>query len=177
MNEPRRLSKSGGVSQRLLDSASLDKPSDAARRRAALLAATASSFSTTTTGGAPSAPAHTPPIKVVKTLATWIFVGAAASVTLGFASAKLFEASPAPRAAAALLPSPPSQPAASSPDISPEPANVRLGQSTGQPRPSVASSDELRGIEAARALRSRVATTVAPSRNSTTTTRRTRTGS
>ena len=187
MTEPRRLNRSGGISQRLLDSASLDKPSQRARRHAANLAATASAFSSTSSGTTPLARRSANP---AKTLATWIVVGAAASVTLGLVGSQLFEGSPAPRAAAPLLTAPaPRAAAPSSPDISPEPAAhpapTALGArpsltvkplvanaiepwvpspsavaadavpATGPARPSAASFDEVREIEAARAAVSR----------------------
>lgn len=144
MTEPRRLNRSGGISQRLLDSASLDKPSHASRRHATNLAATASAFSRA------SAEATQVPRQRANpagTLVTWIVVGAAASVTLGLVGAKLFEASSAPRAAAPLLTAPRAT-ANGSPDISPEPA-------APAPSPSAASFEEVREIEAARAAVSR----------------------
>jgi len=148
MNEPRRLSQSGGVSQRLLDSASIDKPSAAARRRAALLAATASSFSTTSSR---SSATQLPRSSVVKTLATWIVIGAAASATLALAGSKLLDSSrgtardqgAAPTLAE--LPLAPTIAPAASPDIAAEPKR-------GVPEPTLAASaEELREIEAARA--------------------------
>jgi len=157
MNEPRRLSQSGGVSQRLLDSASIDKPSAAARRRAALLAATASSFSSTSSGvtSVPVRPAH-----VAKTLATWICIGAAASATLGFFGSKLLDSSqssaPSHQAAAPVLAELPLAPIgvpARSPDIAAEPNAAVKAPSIAAtpPGPAVAASDEVREIEAARA--------------------------
>lgn len=143
MNEPRRLNRSGGASQRLLDSASLDKPSQAARRNFVTMAATASSFGRTSSrnsGVTELGPRRAHP---AKTLATWIAVGAAASVTLGLISSKLLDSGATSNAAAPLAtlsaaPTP-AEPARS-PDIAAEPA-----------RPSPASLDEARKIEAARA--------------------------
>ena len=51
---PRRLNRSGGISQRLLDSASLDKPSHTSRRLAENLASTASAFWSSMSAHAPS---------------------------------------------------------------------------------------------------------------------------
>lgn len=145
MIEPRRLNQSGGISQRLLSSASLDKPSEASRRHATNLAATASAFSSSSTGTTRRPQRRATPALA---LATWIVVGAAASVTLGFVGSKLFQGNPAPRAAAPLLTAPtPRGAAASSPDISPEPA-VRAAPPTVVAHPSL---DEVREIEAARA--------------------------
>jgi hypothetical protein len=199
MNEPRRLSKSGGISQRLLDSASIDKPSQAARMRANALAATASSFARTHSG---SGEAARPVRKLnpAKTLATWIIVGAAASVSLALIGSRLLGSAGQPPAAAgpafpamSVLAEPapvPSAAPARSPEISPElpaPANgtptlapapapshsiTPAGAATvepwvpspvaaasaappGAPRPSVASFDEAREIEAARVAVSR----------------------
>ena len=149
MTDPRRLNQSGGISQRLLDSASLDRPSHAARRHATNLAATASAFSSTSSGTTQLPLRRANP---AKTLATWIVVGAAASVTLGLVGSKLFESSPASRAAAPLLTAPLSRAAApSSPDISAEPAVPPAPPA----RPSAASFDEVRELEAARAAVSR----------------------
>jgi hypothetical protein len=149
MIEPRRLNQSGGISQRLLSSASLDKPSEASRRHATNLAATASAFSSSSSGTTRRPQRRASPALA---LATWIVVGAAASVTLGFVASRFFPASPAPRAAAPLLTAPtPRGAAASSPDISPEPA-VRAAP---PPPTALPSADEAREIEAARAALSR----------------------
>jgi len=190
---PRRLNKSGGISQRLLDSASLDKPSHTSRRMAANLASTASAF-------ASSRPANAAPVRppsTVRTLATWITVGAAASVALGFVGSTLLDPTPPPQAAAPLLtaPSPappaaaglsdikaePAAPAQTAPQLaaapahSPTPQAPQGGAATriepwvpsplaiaptasptpGAPKPSVASFEEVREIEAARAAVSR----------------------
>ena len=156
MNEPRRLSQSGGVSQRLLDSASIDKPSAAARRRAALLAATASSFSHTASG---SPAAASPPASIAKTLATWVLIGAAASGTLALLGSKLLDAvgeganHAAAAPALAELPPAPSVTPARSPEITAEP-NVALkvpSIASTPPAPASAPADEVREIEAARA--------------------------
>jgi len=144
MNEPRRLSQSGGVSQRLLDSASIDKPSAAARRRASLLAATTGSFSTTSSR---SSAAPMPRSSVVKTLATWMVIGAAASATLALAGSKLLDFSgdrSKSQGAAPTLAELPVAPSAS-PDIAPEPK-----RSVQEPT-LAASAEELREIEAVRA--------------------------
>ena len=145
MNEPRRLNRSGGISQRLLDSASLDKPSQASRRHAVNLATTASAFSSSRPATAPLPLRRTNP---ALTLATWVVVGAAASVTLGLVGAKLLANDPAPRAAAPLLTAP--RAAATSPDIAPEPAVPAVPTRLNTPPP-----DEVREIEAARAALSR----------------------
>lgn len=183
MTEPRRLNRSGGISQRLLDSASLDRPSQASRRHATNLAATASAFSSTSPTRA-AVPLRRP--SPAMTLATWIVVGAAASVTLGIVGARLLASNPSPRAAAPLLTAP--RAAATSPDISPEPPLAApptfgarplltakpLNANTVEPwvpspsavapdavpangpaRPSTASLDEVREIEAARVAISR----------------------
>jgi hypothetical protein len=183
MTEPRRLNRSGGISQRLLDSASLDKPSRASRRHATNLAATASAFSSTSPAREPLPLRRANPAIM---LATWIVVGAAASVTLGLVGAKLLANDPAPRAAAPLLTAP--RAATTSPDISAEPPLAgppSLGArpsltvkplnanaiepwvpspsavapdavpANGPARPSAASLDEVREIEAARAALSR----------------------
>jgi TolA-binding protein len=163
MKQPRRLSRSGGVSQRLLDSASLDKPSQAARRHADALAATANSFTRTSSGGSGRTDSGVRQLHPAKTLATWIVVGAAASVALGLIGSKLFDSSPAPRVAAPLL-SAPAQAAARSPDISAEPATPAQNAPQLAPAPSpsgaaappsAASLDEAREIAAASAAISR----------------------
>lgn len=144
---PRRLNRSGGMSQRLLDSASLDKPSHASRRHAENLASTASAFASSHRPGAKARP-----LSPVRTLATWIGVGAAASVALGFVASTLLEPAPAPQAAAPLatVPSPAPRSAAGPSDISAEPAVPAT-----TPKPGIASSQELREIEAARSALSR----------------------
>jgi len=143
MKEPRRLNRSGGASQRLLDSASLDKPSQAARRSIATMAATASSFARTSSNGSRATELAGRRTHPVKTLATWIAVGAAASVTLGLISSKLLDSGGTSSAAAPLATlsaAPTPAVPALSPDITAEPA-----------RPTAASPDEIRKIEAARA--------------------------
>jgi hypothetical protein len=78
MIDPFRLKQSGGIAQRLLDSAGIDQPSQAARRRAEMLAGTASSFSSTRPEQRPRASgSHS-----FKTLLTWIVIGGAASLAL-----------------------------------------------------------------------------------------------
>lgn len=139
MNEPRRLNRSGGAAQLLLDSASLDRPGAAARHHAASLAATASTFARTHSNVAALSSRRVHP---VKTLVVWLAVGAAASVTLGFVANKLLGSAGTPSAAAPLatlssLPAPP--PAVAAPEIAAEPA-----------RPAAAPPAELRPLEAAR---------------------------
>jgi hypothetical protein len=135
MNEPRRLSKSGGVSQRLLDSASIDKPSQASRIRANALAATASSFARTHSGSGEAA-RPTRKLNPAKTLATWVIVGAAASVSLALIGSRLFGSAGQPPAAAgpafpamSVLAGPAPVPSAVArvPEISPEPPTPANG--------------------------------------------------
>lgn len=152
MNEPRRLNRSGGISQLLLDSASLDRPSEASRRHATNLAATASAFSSS----APAAP-HRPSQRRAPSgvrVATWLVVGAAASVTVGLVGAKLLQTPPETNAAApSLTAAEPRGAAASSPDIAPEPATP-AAPATPAVTATLAvppSADEVREIEAARA--------------------------
>jgi hypothetical protein len=168
MSEPRRLTQSGGVSKRLLDSASIDKPSQAARQRAASFAATASAFATTSSAAGARPP---PRSNVVKTLVTWVCIGAAASGTLALIGSRLFDSAGEPGRAAAprtsagvmaeLTPAPSAGVApAGSPDISPEPwvpspVDAAPSASSGAPRRSSASFDEVREIEAVRAAVSR----------------------
>jgi hypothetical protein len=81
MNGPRRLRESGGVSERLLDSASIDKPSRASRARAIELAGTAGAFvitTTTTTGTASTAAAakSSAAASLYKSVAMWACIGA-----------------------------------------------------------------------------------------------------
>jgi hypothetical protein len=159
LNEPRRLNQSGGVSQWLLDSASIDKPSVAARRHAALLAATASSFSRSASG---SVSATRPRRNVAKTLATWVLVAAAASATLALVGSRLLDAvgggasHPAAGQVLAELPPAPSAAPARSLEITAEP-NVAVRPpriAATPPAPSASASaaaDEARQIEAARA--------------------------
>jgi hypothetical protein len=142
MKEPRRLSRSGGVSQRLLDSASLDKPSQAARRHAASLGATAGSFARTSSGSSGRTDTVVR-LHPAKTLATWIVVGAAASVTLGLIGSKLFDArtgshSAAPLATLSAVPIPAVP--ARSPEISAEPAAAPQTMPQLAPAPSASSS-------------------------------------
>ena len=144
MNEPRRLSQSGGLSQRLLDSASIDKPSEAARRRAAAFAGTVGAFASSTSGETST---KRPKHKQVKTFVTWIAIGAAASATLAVLGSQLLDsAAPTPAAtgnAMVELPAPPPR----NPDISAEnSAAPHLA-----PAASAASADQVREIEAARA--------------------------
>jgi hypothetical protein len=166
LNEPRRLSQSGGVSQWLLDSASIDKPSEAARRRAALLAATASSFSRSASG---SVSATRPRRNLAKTLGTWVLVAAAASATLALVGSRLLDAvgggasHPAAGQVLAELPQAPSAAPPRSLEITAEP-NVAVktpsiaatppAPASASPSAS-ASADEARQIEAARAATAR----------------------
>lgn len=195
MNEPRRLSQSGGVAQRLLDSASIDRPSVAARRRAEIFAGTASSFSRT--ASVDSGVRRSRGGGVAKTLVTWACIGAAASVAIAFGASALLDgggksaASPPASAVpmAELQPAPvppparpsdikpepdsavhiaatPAQPAAKplgsivpwvpSPAQAPAPSPEPVAAGTPQPaRPSSASFDEVREIQAAREAVSR----------------------
>lgn len=155
MNEPRRLNRSGGAAQLLLDSASLDRPGAAARHHAASLAATASTFARTHSNVAALSSRRVHP---VKTLVVWLAVGAAASVTLGFVASKLLGSAgtlsaAAPLATLSSVPAPP--PAVAAPDIAsdiaPEPPRP---SATLKPR-RAAPADELREIEAARATLAR----------------------
>ena len=141
---PRRLIKGGGISQRLLDSASLDKPSHASRRLAENLASTASAFASTRGASAPVRP-----LNPIRTLVTWISIGAAASVALGFAASTLLAPTSAPQAAAPLatVPSRAPRAAAGPSDISAEPTNAV--------KPTAASAEEVSKLEAARAAFSR----------------------
>jgi hypothetical protein len=154
VNEPRRLNRGGGISQRLLDSASLDRPSQASRRHATNLAATASAFASS------SPPAHIPHRRTSSgvRVATWLVVGAAASVTVGLVGAKLLQTPSAPHAAAPLLTAPePRSAAATSPDIAPEPATP-----AAPPAPTASpSAVEAREVEAARAAVDRGDTDIA----------------
>lgn len=141
MNEPRRLSQSGGISQRLLDSASLDKPSEAARRRAEMFAGTASSFSTTAT---PSGVRHKGS-NTAKTLVTWAFIGAAASAGLAFFGSRLLDGNgtaAAPSAGVPMAEIPAPRVAAHPSDIAAEP---------GATATATASAEEARDIASARA--------------------------
>lgn len=144
---PRRLNKSGGRSQRLLDSASLDKPSHTSRRLAENLASTASAFASTRGVGASGSVKSLNPIR---TLATWITIGAAASVALGFVASTLLQPAAAPQAAAPLATVSPAPRAAAPSDISAEPAAPATAA-----KPGIASAEELREIEAARAALNR----------------------
>jgi hypothetical protein len=137
MNEPRRLSQSGGISQRLLDSASIDKPSEAARRRAEMFAGTASSFTTTAT---PSG-VRTKGGNTAKTLVTWAFIGAAASAGLAFFGSRLLDGNgtaAAPSAGVPMAEIPAPQVAARPSDIAAEPG-------------AAAAAEESREIASARA--------------------------
>ena len=144
MNGPRRLNQSGGYTELLLRSASIDRPSEEARRRAVNLASTESSFSTTTT---PSR-AKVRPIGTAKTLAKWISIGAAAGSILALGGAQLLDSAGEPHSAAnnteALPELPATTGAAPLPprDISPEPAfgvappSSRATGSASPPAPS-----------------------------------------
>lgn len=146
MNEPRRLSQSGGVAQRLLDSASIDRPSVAARRRAEIFAGTASSFSRTasTDSGVRRTSGHSGRTSVAKTLVTWACIGAAASIAIAFGATRLLEGNGTTASAAAsaapmaeLAPAPPVVQAKPS-DIKPEPgAPVQIAATPAAPTPAV----------------------------------------
>jgi hypothetical protein len=86
MNEPRRLKDSAGSSQRLLDSASLDKPGTASRQRVAALMSTESAFSKTSTNAKSRA-------SDARTLLRWCAIAAAATVVLAFGATRLTELS------------------------------------------------------------------------------------
>ncbi len=133
MNEPRRLSKSGGVSQRLLDSASIDKPTDAARRRAAALTATANSFASTHSGEV-TTPASLRPVSTTKTLATWILIGAAASVTLALLASRLLDSKAARDAASQ---PPPAMSVLAEPAALPSAVPVRASEIASEPPATV----------------------------------------
>jgi hypothetical protein len=143
MNEPRRLSQSGGISQRLLDSASIDKPSEAARRRAEMFAGTASSFSTTATpSGVRRKGGNT-----AKTLVTWAFIGAAASGALAFFGSRWLDGgtAAAPSAGVPMAEIPAPRAAARPSDIAAEPGAPATGAA------ATASPEEAREIASARA--------------------------
>lgn len=142
MNEPRRLSQSGGLSKRLLDSASIDRPSDAARRRAEIFAGTASSFSSTTTETSAARPKHKP----VKTFVTWIAIGAAASVALAVLGAKLLDSAD-PHPAAAPQGTMAELPVATAA----HPRNPDISAERTAPEQHAASVEEARAFEVARA--------------------------
>jgi hypothetical protein len=144
MTEPRRLRQGGGPSQRLLDSASLDVPGRTSRQRAALLASTAGAFSST---AGPARPAQKR--GAVRTLFTWVSIGAAASIGLAFAGSRLFDA---PRGHAgsttapmAELPSTGSHPS----EIAPEVVRQRVEPWVSAPLPP-APAYEAHQVEAAR---------------------------
>jgi hypothetical protein len=186
MKEPRRLSQSGGISQRLLDSASLDRPGPAARRHAAALAATANAFARTSSPGSGTYRAGSTARsgRAAKTVVAWVAVGIAASVALGFVGSRLLAPGGATHAAAPLEALPTLAAPAKSPEIAAEPASPRLlpqpptpdnaapthiepwvpspassttatAPTPGASPPSVAASEEIRAIEAARAALSR----------------------
>lgn len=157
MNEPRRLLQSGGASQRLLDSASIDKPSEAARRRAEMFAGTAGAFTST---AAPSG-VRAKRGGTVKTIVIWASIGAAASAALAFGVSQLMDPSD-PRAAAApsgsAMAELPLAPAPRPTDITPEsssPAKPLGSIVPWVPSPSSAPPAEARDIEAARLAVSR----------------------
>jgi hypothetical protein len=142
MNGPRRLREGGGVSERLLDSASLDKPSRASRARAVELASTAGTFVTTTGGAGAAAAAKAGSAitraSVYRRVAMWTCIGAVAGGTVALIGTELLvptmnpTSQPGVRAAAApLLASEPdiAKPISPSPepaqDIQPEPPVVK----------------------------------------------------
>jgi hypothetical protein len=144
MNEPRRLSQSGGLSQRLLDSASIDRPSAAARRRAEIFAGTAGAFSSTT---AEAAPRPKPKPKPVKTFVTWIAIGAAASVALAVLGAKLLDSVDSRPAAAPQGTTMAELPVATAA----HPRNPDISAERTAPEQHAASVEEARAFEVARA--------------------------
>lgn len=158
MNAPRRLRESGGVSERLLDSASIDKPSRASRARAIELAATVGAFVTTSAGAAAAAKAGAGSAitgsALYKSVAMWICIGAISGGTIALIGSQLLapgadpskQSSARPPATPVLeaepepaLPVPVAEPPQ---DIKPEPAVVKAPPSAAPP--------EVQAIEAAR---------------------------
>jgi hypothetical protein len=94
---PRRLKNGSGPSRLLLDSADIDVPNEASRRRAAALLSTTAAYTRPAPGSSSSGATSGkrrkgPPQNPVKTLVTWALIGAAASVALGVAGSKLYDA-------------------------------------------------------------------------------------
>lgn len=116
MSGPPRLRHQGGIAQRLLESASLDRPSLASRAKAADSVATASAFARTTSGRPQS---RRRAVASRKAPLVWLsFAAVAASVGLGmFASRWLTDTDP--RSGAPLLSASPA-PSEIAPEISPE---------------------------------------------------------
>jgi hypothetical protein len=137
MNGPRRLSQSGGVSQRLLASASIDKPSAASRRRVA--AATASAFALTHAGGSTRRVPPNPG-NATKTLATWALIGAAATGVLALFGSRFLDSGTGRSSANQSAPAMSVLAPANDPGIASEPASP----------PRLASADEAQQIAAAR---------------------------
>jgi hypothetical protein len=160
------------VSERLLDSASIDRPSRASRARAVELAATAGAFVTTTAGAAAAAKAGgaITGSALYKSVAMWICIGAIGSGSVALIGSQLLgpSAPPAARPSAAPLLEPEPEPAVAAPpivapapieaapqDIKPEPAAVKAPPPIASLRslPSAvpsAAPPEAQAIEAAR---------------------------
>lgn len=154
MNAPRRLRENGGVTERLLDSASIDKPSRASRARAVEFAATAGAFVITTAGTAAAAKAGSTITgsALYKSVAMWICIGAISGGTIALIGSELLapgadpskQSGARPPATPLVVPEPASPvPVAEPPqDINPEPAVVKAPPSAAPP--------EVQAIEAAR---------------------------
>jgi hypothetical protein len=121
VNEPPRLRHSGGYAQRLLQSASLDRPSAGSRRAAISLASTAGAFSRSA-----STVPRTKTVSLGKTLAKWVCIGAAAGGLLALGGSLLrssSEGAASPNGAGRtgyVLPELPAAPPRTTPDIQPE---------------------------------------------------------
>jgi hypothetical protein len=175
MNGPRRLRESGGVTERLLDSASIDKPSRASRARAVELASTAGAFVTTAAGANAVAAARAGGAmtgsSLYKSVAMWICIGAISGGSIAVIGSELLAPGTSPstqsgaRAPATPLVVPePAIPAPVAPsrepeqDIKPEPVPAKAPPAVASLRavPSAAPSaspsaqPEMQAIEAAR---------------------------
>jgi len=135
--DPFRLKQSGGIAQRLLDSAGIDQPTEAARKRAEMLAATASSFSTTT----PHQRRRERGAQSWRALLSWVLIGAAASVALAPVVVWFLDDATGVSAAATVAPGSGPPAATSSDGIAPEP---KQGMVPG------GLADEARDLEVAR---------------------------
>jgi hypothetical protein len=127
MNGPLRLRESGGVSGRLLDSAVLDRPTQASRLRALELAATAGAFVTTTAGVTVATPGNSASA-LYKSVAMWIGVGAVAGGVLAFIGSSLFN-EPAHSGSSAASP-------AATPLVIPEPVVAPVAPPADTEQPS-----------------------------------------
>jgi hypothetical protein len=163
VNAPRRLRESGGVTERLLDSASLDKPSRASRARAVELAATVGAFVTTTAGAAPAAKARSAITgsALYKSVAMWVCIGAIGGGTIALIGSQLLapgadpskQSGARPSAAPLVVAESASPvPVAKPPqDIKPEPPVVKAPPAIASLRSaSSAAPPEVQAIEAAR---------------------------